>query len=273
MIPTIIKLGPIPIHSFGLMMMCAFIAAHELLVKLCKTNGVASEYAEKMIFWAAIGGIVGARLGYVFTYSDGFEGGLIASIFSSSGFVFHWGLIGGFLGVTVVLLLARLSFFLIADLVAAPLALGYAIGRIGCQLSGDGDYGSISNLPFAMSYPLGVIPTRWGELVHPAPIYESLLALLTTFLLLRLLAATRLTGRGIVFGAYLILTGVARYAIEFIRIEPIVYNNLTQAQVVSLYLIVVGALFIWRGFLYGNTGQNGVSGFLFSKEKSPGKKN
>lgn len=247
MIPSIVHLGPVPIYSFGLMMMCAFVVAHELLVKLFLAHNIDGRLAERMVFWAAVGGIVGARLGYIFTFPGGMGDGIVDTVFSNAGFVFHWGLVGGFLGVTVVLTLAKLSFLQVADLVSAPLALGYAIGRVGCQLSGDGDYGKHSDLPFAMSFPLGVIPTRWGELVHPTPIYETLLALLSTALLMRLTRIGGLVGSGVVFGAYLLLSGVTRYSVEFIRIEPVIYNNLTQAQLVSLYLMAVGAVFVAYG--------------------------
>jgi phosphatidylglycerol:prolipoprotein diacylglycerol transferase len=247
MIPTVIQLGPLPIYSFGLLMMCAFVAAHELLVKQFEVFNIEGRHAERMVFWAAIGGIVGARLGYIFTFPDGMGDRVFDTLFSNAGFVFHWGLIGGFLGVTAVLMLAKLSFLKVADLVAPSLSLGYAIGRVGCQLSGDGDYGKVSSLPFAMSFPLGVIPTRWGEFVHPTPVYETLGALVVTTILLTISRWKGCVGTGVVFGGYLVLSGFARYSVEFIRIEPVVYNNLTQAQLVSLYLIAVGAVFTTFG--------------------------
>ena len=103
---------------------------------------------------------------------DKVSGDLLGNIFSGSGLVFFGGLIGGAIG---VLLWARWRGFLgwtLLDAAAAPIAIGYAVGRLGCQLSGDGDYGEPSDLPWAMAYPDGTVPTT--EEVHPTPIYETL---------------------------------------------------------------------------------------------------
>ena len=91
-----------------------------------------------------------------------------------SGLIWYGGLLGGVVG---VLLWARWRGFLtlaLVDMAGPGLALGYAIGRIGCQVSGDGDYGRAWNGPWAMGYPHGTVPTAPGVTVHPTPIYETL---------------------------------------------------------------------------------------------------
>jgi phosphatidylglycerol---prolipoprotein diacylglyceryl transferase len=125
------------------------------------------------------------------------------------------------------------------DVCAVPLALGYAIGRVGCQVSGDGDYGTGSDLPWAMSYPDGTVPTT--DDVHPTPIYESLTVGLIA------LGLWHLRGRlapGGVFAVYLVAVGVERLLVEFIRRNDDVALGLTLAQLVSVALIAAGAAWI-----------------------------
>lgn len=244
MIPTILRLGPVPLYSFGLMMVLCFFAAWRCYANSLADGGERPELAEPAITWAAVGGIVGARLGYLVSFESGFLTDPLGTLFGSAGFVFHWGFVGGFLAVWILLRREGVSFLRYADLAGPALALGYAIGRIGCQLSGDGDYGKLSDLPWAMGYPLGVVPTRPGIRVHPAPVYETLMALGTCLVLQSRLAAKELPGRGQRFGLYLALSGAARFAVEFIRIEPKVWNGLTQAQLIGMALVAAGVLMI-----------------------------
>ena len=123
-----------------------------------------------------------------------------------------------------------------ADAVGIGLAIGYAIGRIGCQLAGDGDYGVPTDLPWGMAYPEGVVPTL--EIVHPAPVYETLMGLATFGVLWS--TRMRLAVPGTLFSLYLVLSGVARFAVEFIRLNPVVAWGLTGAQLISLALVAVG---------------------------------
>ena len=120
------------------------------------------------------------------------------------------------------------------------LALGYAIGRIGCQLSGDGDYGVESDLPWAMAYPEGTVPTN--EEVHPTPVYETVSMGIVTVVLWHL--RNRLAP-GVVFGLYLVLAGSERFLVEFIRRNDSVLAGLTLAQLVSLAMLALGAAVIW----------------------------
>src|SRR4051794_19561816 len=122
------------------------------------------------------------------------------SLFSGSGLVWYGGVVGGAIGAVVW---ARRRDWLnwgLADLACIPLALGYAIGRIGCQLSGDGDYGIHSNLPWAMAYPKGTVPTHVK--VHPTPVYETLAMGIVALALWSL--RDRLTN-GMLFALYLVL--------------------------------------------------------------------
>jgi phosphatidylglycerol:prolipoprotein diacylglycerol transferase len=134
------------------------------------------------------------------------------------------------------------------DMCATALALGYAIGRIGCQVSGDGDYGIRSSLPWAMGYPHGTVPTPAGVRVQPTPIYETVAMCLLAYALWRLRDRLR---PGVVFALYLLFSGLERFLVEFIRRNKEVIVGLTAPQLESIGLCVVGlawlAVLVRRG--------------------------
>jgi len=128
-------------------------------------------------------------------------------------------------------------------------ARGYAIGRIGCQVSGDGDYGIRSSLPWAMGYPHGTLPTPPGVRVQPTPIYETVSMCLLAYLLWQLRDRVR---PGVVFAVYLVGSGLERFLVEFIRRNKEVLGGLTAPQLESLVLLVVGL--VWLAALYRRGG-------------------
>ena len=240
MIPVVIQLGPLPIHSFGLMMLLCFFAAYRRLALSLERAGERPELAEPMITWAAVGGILGARINYLVSFPEEVIERGIWAVVGGAGFVFYGGFIGGVLGVWLVLRKNRADFLRYGDLSGAALALGYAVGRIGCHLSGDGDYGGPSTVPWAVSYAHGVMPTDPGVLVHPSPIYETFGSLAIAAILVSLEGTRTLAGKGQRFGLYLLLSALARFLVEYVRIEPIVWNGFTQAQVMALCVAPVG---------------------------------
>jgi phosphatidylglycerol:prolipoprotein diacylglycerol transferase len=120
------------------------------------------------------------------------------------------------------------------------------VGRIGCLISGDGDYGTPTSLPWGMSFPNGIVPTT--DRVHPTPIYEFLAAVLIFWVIWRLGARTMADGRAIgkVFAFYLLLSGIVRFSIEFIRLNPRVLFGMTNAQLASIVCVLLGALILVR---------------------------
>src|SRR5271155_931434 len=128
------------------------------------------------------------------------------------------------------------------DLASPAVSVGYGVGRLGCLVSGDGDYGIPTHLPWGMSFPNGLVPTT--QRVHPTPIYELLVALLIAAYLWRRGAKSGGGGLpvGQITGEYLALSGVARFLVEFIRINPRIYWGMSNAQVASLGSIVAGIL-------------------------------
>ena len=135
------------------------------------------------------------------------------------------------------------------DLAAVPLAVGYAIGRIGCQLAGDGDYGKAWDGPWAMGYPDGTVPTAPGVTVHPTPIYETLVMGLIAWLLWNLRDRVR---PGVLFALWLLLAGLERFLVEFLRRNEIAALGLTLPQLQSLAMII-GAL-IWLAVVFRRHG-------------------
>jgi phosphatidylglycerol:prolipoprotein diacylglycerol transferase len=127
------------------------------------------------------------------------------------------------------------------DICSVPLALGYAIGRIGCQVSGDGDYGKPSDLPWAMGYPHGTVPTPPGVTVHPTPIYETLAMGLVAWVLWRYRDRVR---PGILFAWYLVGAGTERFLVEFLRRNADVAAGLTAPQLESIVMALAGVVWL-----------------------------
>ena len=239
MYPTLIDFGPVGIHSFGLMLATAFITVVFVLQYELKRRGFVAELAGSIVMAAAIGGIVGAKI-----YSALLDGAInIHELFSTAGLVWYGGLIGGCIAVTVVVVRSPNPYLPTIDIIGPTLLLGYGIGRIGCLLAGDGDYGPPSDLPWAMAFPNGTVPTDVP--VHPTPIYESLMS----FAFFGLLWSQRRRFEnvpGTTFGLSLILLGVERFIAEFWRITPRVLGWMTAAQIFSIVAFVVGiALIFW----------------------------
>jgi len=236
-----IQIGPLELKTFGLCFAAGFIAAAAVLARHLKELGKPPDWAYEMIFAGLVGGIVGSRLDYLFQNWDEVSDDLLGNVVSGSGLVWFGGVVGGAVG--VVLWAWRRGFLSLTllDVAAVPLALGYAVGRVGCQLSGDGDYGIESGLPWAMAYPEGTVSTV--EEVHPTPIYESVAMGLLA------LALWRLRGRlapGMVFAIYLVVSGLERLLIEFIRRNDEVAAGLTLAQLFSVALMAAGTAWIVR---------------------------
>jgi phosphatidylglycerol---prolipoprotein diacylglyceryl transferase len=235
-----ITLGPLTLQTFGLTFALAFLAAGALIARRLDELGKPVDWAYEMGFAALIGGVVGARLYYVVENYDEVKDDLLGNLFTGSGLVWYGGAIGG--AIAVLLWAWYRGFFglVILDLAAPALALGYAIGRCGCQLSGDGDYGEAWDGPWAMSYPDGTVPT--DQTVHPTPIYETLAMGLGAYLLWQLRDRFR---PGILFALYLIYAGVERFLVEFIRRNDDALLGLTQAQLESAIMILAGVAWLW----------------------------
>ncbi len=221
---------------------------------------------------ALIFGLLGAKLFDIFENWSDFLKYPAAYIFSGGGLTFYGGLICATIAIIIYARKHKIPVRHLADAIAPPLMLAYAIGRIGCQVSGDGDWGiehltpnSISWLPdwmWSFKYPNNVIEAgvpipgcvgkycmQLPQPVYPTPFYETI-ACFMLFLVLWFLRK-KMRPAGVLFALYLILNGLERFLIEKIRVNnrmEIFGMHPTQAEVLSLGLIITGTL-IWI-FLY-----------------------
>jgi phosphatidylglycerol---prolipoprotein diacylglyceryl transferase len=234
-----IELGPLTVQTFGLMFALAFLAAGALIAKRLKEIGKPVDWAYEMGFAALIGGIVGSRLYFIVENWDSVSDDLLGNVFSGSGLVWYGGALGGAIAVLLWAWYRRFLGLALLDLAAPALALGYAIGRCGCQLSGDGDYGKPWDGPWAMAYPEGTVPT--DDTVHPTPIYETLAMGLGAWMLWQLRDRFRV---GVLFALYLLYAGAERFLVEFVRRNEDVALGLTTAQLESLAMMVAGVAWV-----------------------------
>ena len=257
-LPFVLRLGPLELTGYGLMMMVAFLMAGWAIQLDLRQRGLDEDYAADIVIAGVIGGLVGAKLWYVFLTGE------TDALLRRGGFVWY----GGFLGATLGILLngwrRRVPARFTAEICAAPLALGYALGRVGCFLVND-DYGIPSSMPWAMKFPAGLPPSTVGNLetmgvkfpagtdplqvvaVHPTQVYETIAMLLVFWWLWR----RRDHGHAIgwLFAWYLVFAGLERFLVEFLRAkDDRLLGPLTVAQAMSLLLVVVGGLLLlkWR---------------------------
>ena len=262
MIQELFHIGPVVISPFGVMLVIAFFSGYLLLKRGMKRLGVGDEEdASSILFAAGVGGILGAKIYYAILYGDWHL------LFDRSGLVWY----GGFLLATVAVLWVirrrQLPFWPLLDAATPALALGYAVGRIGCFLVGD-DYGRPTDLPWAIAFGNGLPPTTAGYLrsefgvtlppgipddqllrVHPTQLYETALALGIAWFGWRLLKGAQGRQGGRTALAVFALLAVERFLVEFVRaMDDRFLAGLTLAQAISLaILVLLAALWARRG--------------------------
>jgi phosphatidylglycerol:prolipoprotein diacylglycerol transferase len=234
-----LQIGPLTLQTFGLMFALAFLAAGAIAWKRLKEIGKPADWAYEIGFAALIGGVVGSRVYFVVQNYSQVKHDLLGSLFSGAGLVWYGGAIGGALAVIGWAWYRKFLGLALLDLAAPALALGYAIGRCGCQLSGDGDYGKPFSGFGAMSYPNGTVPT--DRTVYPTPVYETLAMGMGAWILWQLRDRVR---AGVLFAIYLMYAGAERFLIEFLRRNDRVVAGLTDAQLESIGMMLVGAVWV-----------------------------
>jgi phosphatidylglycerol---prolipoprotein diacylglyceryl transferase len=264
MIPYI-HLGWFLLPTFGLMVATAMVAAYYVLrAEMARRDLAAkdSTTAEMFIAVPALCGIVGAKLYHVLETPQELFRDPVGQIFSRVGLAWFGGLVAGFAAFAWLARWHKIPLLEMFDAGSAAAALGYGVGRIGCLLSGDGDYGVPTTLPWGMSFPNGLVSTKqtcvdqgWPSdcRVHPTPIYEFVVACAIAWILWRL-GARQLKSRpaadrlrpGTVFAAYLVLTGVARFLVESIRINPRSFLGMSNAQAASVLSVLAGMALWWH---------------------------
>ncbi len=284
MYPVLFKVGPLVIYSFGLMMAIAFLTANYFFAKEVKRRKWDEAHVTKITMIALIGGVAGSKLFSIFEDWSAFIQNPVKTVFSASGLTFYGGFIVAGLGILIYLRRKKLSFLAFADMIAPVVFIAYGIGRIGCQLAGDGDYGTPTKLPWGSYYyhgtakptyvlsdyfdrypeektvwkydslraiPAGVdgMGQRYNQFdvetpCHPTPVYETITAVIC-FLFLWSKRIKYENPFGRLFGLTIIFMGIERLLVEFLRINPL-YASLSMAQWISIMLIIGGLYLFFR---------------------------
>ncbi|HEX3377712.1 MAG TPA: prolipoprotein diacylglyceryl transferase family protein [Candidatus Acidoferrales bacterium] len=268
-----IHIGPLTLGTYGLMVAVGLICAFFILRIDFRRRAVSAD-AEAIIGITGLAGLAGSRLYHLLESPKEFFADPLPQLFSTMGFAFVGAIIGGFIALVLLAKRFRISPLLMLDVASPAAAIGYGIGRIGCMLSGDGDYGIATNLPWGVAFnPIqpgtlkfgfiqidhGAIVPSYGRdvgglpldeivRVHPTPIYEFLVAILIFYILWRLgeRVIKKRAPDGMIFAAYLVLTGFARFLVEIIRINPRSFFGMSNAQAASVVSVLAGiALFFY----------------------------
>lgn len=240
-----IQIGPVAIATFGLMVAVALLAAAYILQADFRRRGIRAD-AFLIIGIAGLAGIAGARLYHVLESPAEFFADPWPQLFSRYGFAWFGGFLGGFAALLILGRRNKIPLLEFLDACSPAAAVGYAIGRIGCLLAGDGDYGIPTSLPWGMSFPHGVVPTT--QRVHPTPAYEFIAWMVIAWFLWRWGAKRLSTGAktgGTIFCGYLIFTGIARFLAEMIRINPRSFFGMSNAQAASVASVLLGVVLWW----------------------------
>jgi phosphatidylglycerol---prolipoprotein diacylglyceryl transferase len=266
-----IDIGPIHLGTFGLLLWLAAVAATVVLHKNFVRNGVDAD-ALSVVAFVVIAGVIGAKtwhelqnvadLKYALKtmgapgWKHPFDVVMEFLHWFQTGFAWFGGMLAGiamlmwqghharFRGPSEGTLGRRVGGLRMLDLAAPAAAVGYGVGRIGCLTSGDGDYGINTTLPWGVHMAKNALvpPTPPTALVQPTPVYELLFSLALAWLLWRLGNKSRPVGW--LTGLYLALSGLGRFLVEFVRINPRLYLGMSNAQVAALGSVVVGLVVI-----------------------------
>lgn len=248
--PFTLHVGPLQITGYGIMMMVAFLMGGWAIQLELRRRHMDEEYAADIVIAAVIGGLVGAKLWYVAIT------GQWGALLSRGGLVWYGGFFGGVAAVLLNGWRKRVPLRFTCELTAPALALGYALGRVGCFLVND-DYGLPTSLPWGMRFPLGMPPSTVAELtragasfpagtdpnmivaVHPTQIYETVIMLVAFAWLWKRRAHHH--GVGWLFGCYLIWAGIERFLVEFVRAkDDRIFGPFSLAQATSVGLFLLG---------------------------------
>jgi phosphatidylglycerol:prolipoprotein diacylglycerol transferase len=231
--PILFSILGLDVQTYGVSKVLAAWVAGLLLARAFERRGLSREHAYSMVLWVTVWGFVGAKAYYLLeqlptvTLHD--LGGM--------GFTWYGGLVAGAVAALVMIRRWGLPLGVVAGALAVPVSVGYAIGRLGCLVAGDGTFGRQTTLPWGMTFPNGVVATDVP--VQPTPLYEALGALLIAGALWWL---GRHRSGPVVFAWYLVLSGGARLLVEFLRTNDPAVAGLTQPQLWALLGAGVGTV-------------------------------
>lgn len=236
MFPILFQYKALTIGGYGVMLALGFFLSFLLLEREFKMKNIDPELAYRILLVAIPGGIVGSKIFHILEHLDEFAIDPAGMIFSGSGLSVFGGYILSFLGAVIVIKKSKEGILKVFDAASPSLALGYCFGRFGCHVAGDGCYGIDTSGIWGTPYPNGIVPTTAA--VYPTPLFEVFVSFIAVGILLNL--RKKNLPQGILFSAFLIMSGLPRFLVEFIRLNPRICCNLTQAQIVGIIFTICG---------------------------------
>ncbi|HSM36644.1 MAG TPA: prolipoprotein diacylglyceryl transferase [Longimicrobiales bacterium] len=260
MYPVLFEIGGFEVTSFGVMIFLSFLTGAWILSLQLERRGMDPEIAWEVLAATAIAGVVGAKLYYMGLHWRDFVADPVGELTSRAGLVWYGGLIGGVTAFYWEAARRKLPIATMFDGAAPALGLAYAVGRVGCFLVGD-DYGMPTDSGIGVAFPQGSPPSTAGYFrslgvevdaalpdtavlaVHPTQLYEVAGGLAMFAILWQL--SKRALRPGQLFGAFLVLYGIERFAVEFVRAkgDRFVFG-LTTSQIASFAALAVG-VWLW----------------------------
>ncbi|MDP2211994.1 MAG: prolipoprotein diacylglyceryl transferase [Candidatus Aquicultor sp.] len=244
LLPVLFQVGPITVYSYGVAIALAFLISLFIIMHESKRKGFNPDFAYDLVLFAMVGGIAGARLVYVIDHWHDFAASP-TQIFAiwQGGLVFYGGLIGGALAVLGLVKMKKMSIGKVADIVAPCLAIGSAVGRLGCFSNGC-CYGQATNVPWAITFnnPLSAAQPL-GVPLHPTQLYEAGYNILILGVLW--FSRKKVKSDGLLFWLYIALYGLFRFIVEFFRANPDVIFGLSASQLFSVFMLVAGLTVIF----------------------------
>jgi phosphatidylglycerol:prolipoprotein diacylglycerol transferase len=252
--PVALKIGPLAIHWYGLMYLVGFAAAWWLGRRYARRLGApwSDRAVEDLIFYGALGVILGGRIGYVLFYNFKafLADPLILFYIHKGGMSFHGGLIGVMLAMWFFARRYQMRYFAVTDFVVVLAPIGLAAGRIGNFINGE-LWGKVTDLPWGMIFPDGGPLPR-----HPSQLYEAFLEGLVLFIILWLFTRKQRPVMA-TSGLFALCYGLFRFSVEFVRMPDahlgyLYFEWMTMGQILSLPLIMVGIALLLLAYRKGS---------------------
>lgn len=259
MIPVLFELGPFKVYSYGLMLGLGFLLGGYIVSLELKRNRINPDLATGITILGVVFGIAGAKLLFLLENFGEFLQRPLAMAFSGGGLTWYGGFVLAIIAVVIYIRSKKVPFLKVWDAIGLGLMLGYGVGRLGCHLSGDGDYGFPTDLPWGTNYEKGLYPPSRafegfpeitsqypGGIVpdntplHPTPVYELILGLIGFAILWKL--RKKKFADGTLFMIYLVMASAFRFGIEFLRLNPRGFLGLTEAQLFSAGMFFLGLI-------------------------------
>jgi phosphatidylglycerol:prolipoprotein diacylglycerol transferase len=235
-LPVLFRIGSLDITSFGVMVALGALVGLWVFRRELTRAGLPDAALDAAVY-GLVGGLLGAKLLYVFEHLR--ESSFFSLFLDRGGMSWFGGFVGGFLAGFLTIRAKKWPMIAVLAAATPALAIGQALGRIGCFLVGD-DYGRPTELPWGVAFPKGLPPTY--ERVHPTQIYEAIFLAVLTWMLIRW--RRRGVADPTVLGRYFVLAGAFRFALEFVRVNVRVLGPLTVAHVFALLVVLLGIVIL-----------------------------